>query len=463
MRKIQHILCLLITLLTLASCGEDRSGEYYSKVEKNIWMEEIMLKYYLWYDNIPTIKEDNYFDTPSDFLKKLVYDKALGGKGDSFSYVISKEKESRSFIDKNSTYGFDFELMTDPLGKTTHVYARVLYVLPNSPAIEAGLKRGDWISAVGENDLTADKYKDLVSGQATRFARKSIITTGNEPTWSTVDSVYIGASRYIEPNPFYIDTVYKIDNKKIAYMMYNAFSTGPTDQPGDTEYTQQMLQIFGRFKSELPDAFILDLRYNPGGYLSCAQELGSLLAPASALNQPFFTLKYNNITTPQEVSYKLNSQLAGQNLNLNKIYILTTQFTASASEAIINCLRPYMGTENVIQVGETTVGKPVAMESYGYSNDSIDITLWPVVAYVLNSEGKANYDKGLTPTFLLNERNLTTLLPLGDTQEYLLKNTLSYITTGAMPDVGLTTQSARVKGRSIYNSISRKPQRNIIP
>ena len=55
----------------------------------------------------------------------------------------------------------------------------------------------------------------------------------------------------------------------------------PNNQATDTEYREQMKQIFARFKGQSPDAFILDLRYNPGGYLSCATDLGSYLAPRS--------------------------------------------------------------------------------------------------------------------------------------------------------------------------------------
>lgn len=147
-------------------------------------------------------------------------------------------------------------------------------------------------------------------------------------------------------------------------MVYNEFSTGPNNQATDTEYREQMKQIFARFKGQSPDAFILDLRYNPGGYLSCATDLGSYLAPAADLGKVFCTTLYNDISDPQKIDFPLNTGLASENLNLSKLYVLTSKFTASASEAVINCLRPYIGTENVVVIGETTVGKNVAMEPY---------------------------------------------------------------------------------------------------
>ncbi|WP_455673357.1 S41 family peptidase [Phocaeicola sp.] len=462
MKHTLHTLCLLGFLLFTTACGEDRSGEYYALTQEDTWIEEIMSKHYLWYNNMPALKESDYFAEPAAFLKKLVYNQALGGKGDSFSYVETKEgATSRIYLNRTSTYGFDFELMTDPLGTTSHTMARVLFVLPNSPASEAGLHRGDWISAVNKEQLTTNNYGYLINGGATRFARESVIADEDgEYIWEAVDTLDIAASRPVELNPFYIDSIYDISGKKIAYMMYNQFSTGPDDQPTDTEYAQQMLRIFTRFKSQSPDAFILDLRYNTGGYLSCARQLASLLAPASALGKVFCTLEYNDITDPQKESITYNADLAAQNMDLGKIYILTSEFTASASEAVINCLRPYMKEENVVLIGETTYGKPVSMQ--GFEDARFDFTLWPVTAYVLNSEGKAEYERGIAPTYELDESALISpLYPLGDIREYLLRNTLSLITTGTMPDVEQPEEAVNT-ARTLYNSIGARGVKGVL-
>ena len=131
----------------------------------------------------------------------------------------------------------------------------------------------------------------------------------------------------------------------------------------------------------------------------------------------------------------------------------------ASSEAVINCLRPYIGTENVVVIGETTVGKNVAMEPY--QDERYNFILWPVVAYVLNSAGQANYVNGITPDFTLSERNLISpLYPLGDTKEYLLKNTIAYITTGSMPDLPQTEEQVS-KGKIIYNSLIRRSMNGI--
>ena len=100
---------------------------------------------------------------------------------------------------------------------------------------------------------------------------------------------------------------------------------------------------------------------------------------------------------PPIIRYPFDTQYADANLNLNKIYILTGSQTASASEAVINGLIPYMGAENVILIGTKTEGKNVAMSSF--KNETHGLTLWPVIAYVSNANNEGEYSEGFEPTY----------------------------------------------------------------
>jgi C-terminal processing protease CtpA/Prc len=449
----------LLTLL-LSACGEDRSGEYYALIEDDIWIEEVMRTHYLWYDQIPEVTESAYFAEPADFLKKLVYSKALDGKGDSFSYIEDDDDDTSTrslYMDRTSGYGFDFELLTDPLGTSTRTLARVLFVLPGSPAAQAGLERGDWIMQVNGVQLTSQNYGYLLKGDGVSLTRVSVVADeeGNA-SWVATDTLSLAAARALEVDPFYKDSVYTVDGRKIAYLMYDSFTTGPGNDATDDTYATQMTRLFAQFKQQAPDAFILDLRYNTGGYLSCARQLAALVGPASALGQTFCTLQYNDLTDPQYASMTFPTDCAAANLDMSEVYILTSKFTASASEAVINCLRPYMGDDHVITVGETTYGKPVAMQAY--RDDRFTFTLWPVTAYVLNADGEADYAKGIPATYPLSERSQLTLYPIGDTRELLLRNALSLITTGRLadtdPDEGVGPEESET-----YSTLREKARR----
>ena len=450
MKYLQYTFLALIATL-LSSCGEDRTGEFYALIEDRMWIEEVMRENYLWAEDMPVIdKEDTYFQEPATFFKNLLSKNALNGKGDKYSYMEQTKTESRSLtLDRTSTYGMEFLLTSDPTGTTAHNYARVLYVLPGSPAEKAGIERGDWISAINQDRITSDNYKQLIQGGAIALQRSQVIQTENGLGWQVRDNVNVSASISMEINPFYLHQMYDVDGKKIAYLVYNEFSTGPNNEGTESVYNEQMKQIFAQFKVQSPDAFILDLRYNNGGYLQCAQALGSLLAPASAMGKDFVNLTFNEKASPQTIRYPFSTDYSNANLNLSKVYILTGNQTASASEAVINGLIPYMGAENVILIGNKTEGKNVAMTSY--KNETHGITLWPVIAFVSNSNNEGDYSEGFNPNYSLNENTLIQWLPLGNPEEYLLKNTLSLIVNGTMPDL---PSSNVVETQVIFSSIA---------
>ena len=453
MKSLQHTLWALLLIL-LTSCGEDRTGEFYALIEDRMWIEEVMRENYLWAEDMPVIeKEDDYFQEPATFFKKLLSKNALNGKEDKYSYMEETKEASRTLtLDRASTYGMEFILTSDPTGTTAHTFARVLYVLPDSPAQKAGIERGDWISAINEERITNDNYEKLTQGGNVSLTRTRITPLENGPGWQvSKDVLNVGASVAMEINPFLVNKVWEVDGQKIAYLVYNEFSTGPNNEGTESAYNEQMKQIFAQFKAQSPDAFILDLRYNNGGFLQCAQALGSLLAPATAMGQNFANLAFNAKANPQVIRYSFDTQYADANLNLNKIYILTGQYTASASEVIINGLIPYLGAENVVLIGTKTEGKNVAMTSF--KNETHGLTLWPVIAYVSNANNEGDYSEGFQPTYHLDENNIIRWYPLGNPEEYLLKNTLSLITTGTLSDESTTENG---KSRTIRSSIGYK-------
>ena len=453
MKSLQHTLWALLLIL-LTSCGEDRTGEFYALIEDRMWIEEVMRENYLWAEDMPVIeKEDDYFQEPATFFKKLLSKNALNGKGDKYSYMEETKEASRTLtLDRTSTYGMEFILTSDPTGTTAHTFARVLYVLPDSPAQKAGIERGDWISAINEERITNDNYEKLTQGGNVSLTRTRITPLENGPGWQvSKDVLNVGASVAMEINPFLVNKVWEVNGQKIAYLVYNEFSTGPNNEGTESAYNEQMKQIFAQFKAQSPDAFILDLRYNNGGFLQCAQALGSLLAPATAMGQNFANLTFNAKANPQVIRYSFDTQYADANLNLNKIYILTGQYTASASEVIINGLIPYLGAENVVLIGTKTEGKNVAMTSF--KNETHGLTLWPVIAYVSNANNEGDYSEGFQPTYHLDENNIIRWYPLGNPEEYLLKNTLSLITTGTLADESTSENS---ESKTIRSSIGYK-------
>ena len=124
-------------------------------------------------------------------------------------------------------------------------------------------------------------------------------------------------------------------------------------------------------------------------------------------------------------------------LNLTKIYILTTKSTASASELIINGLKPYI---NVVQIGDATVGKNVGSitlydsPSFGKENRSTKhrYAMQPLVLKIVNKLGFGDYTNGLLPDITLKE-NLGNLGILGNSDEPLLNQAINTIIGSGRP------------------------------
>ncbi|MBR6538466.1 MAG: peptidase S41, partial [Bacteroides sp.] len=191
------------------------------------------------------------------------------------------------------------------------------------------------------------------------------------------------------------------------------------------------------------DEFILDLRYNNGGSLGCAQLLCNILAPASALDGTMGYSEYNENYKPRERSITFDSQVlqTGSNLNLKRLYVLTTNMTASSSEIIINCLRPYM---EVIVVGDKTEGKNVG--SLAYSNEALQLIMRPIVCKIYNANHESDYSDGFKADVSVKESsNLARFLPFGDTNELLLGTTLGLIGGDNKEEASETRSSNRIQ------------------
>ena len=413
--------------LLFGACGEDRTYQFVDKTERCQWIYDIMSQWYLWNSEMPVPTDAQFFGEPETFFNKLL------AKKDKYSYIemTGTESSSTRAIDLRSSYGMDFALYVDPVTQSQSAperVARVLYVLPGSPADKAGIKRGQWITEIDSVHLSTKNYLGLVSGPATTLGI-------SELNYSNIDSLYwepahvykISASRHLEDNPFYVDTLYKLQGHRIAYLMYNRFSTGPNDTGNETQYNAQMRSIFQQFKQQQPTDFILDLRYNMGGYLNCAQVLASLLAPADAMGKIFCKLEFNESQAPNhnEVYLFDKSLTGGASLGLPRLYIITSNLTASASESLINGLRPILGEENVVLIGSQTEGKNVASLSF---KSPYDYTLHPIVATVYNGKGESNYSNGFAPNVKVDElQSIAPFYPLGDVRETMLNTTLATI------------------------------------
>ncbi len=416
---------IILTVLFL-SC-KDKVVEPATESATDKWIYEQMDYWYYW--NAHITKSPDYTLIPKDFFNSLLYkyDATLRPTGDRFSWIQeSATALQESLSGKTTTTGMEYKLFYYPTG-TKNVVGLTTYTLPGSPAEKSGFKRGDFFMGINGTALTGDNYNALINAEGTLiFTQGKMNEQGAIIATTTMRSV---AQEVIQANPVYFDTLYVKEGKTIGYLVYNQFYPEPFNS-GTGEYDKKLETIIGNFKNKGATSVILDLRYNPGGYISSASLLASLLGKVTS-NDIFYYKEYNDKVTPNLTKkygesyfyekFKSKSQnIGGQ---LQNLIILTSSGTASASELLINGLKPFM---EVTVIGDKTVGKNVGSITLTNQENGIKYGLQPIVTKSLNSLKQSDYYTGFIPDVKVIEGR--TLYPFGDPRDALLSEALYKIT-----------------------------------
>lgn len=443
-RTILKIAGSIIAAGLLGACGVDRSGEYYALISTQTWMYETMQQNYLFYQDLPEESGVNFFTEPSSLLNTLASSQDKKN-GTTFSHIDSVY--SSKAISSVPTFGFEGALVRIEDGSYG---IRVLYTQENSPASEAGLKRGDWIIAANNKKINSTDY-DLYIGspsQAYNFTMGNYNGTG----FDTLKTVQMPAPRLVEIKNLYKWQIISQGSRKAAYIMYNEF--------GDD--SQELKDLFSQLAGQQFNDIILDLRYNPGGYVNISQLLSTNIAPQEAIGQPFLKMTYNDkINKTDVLNFESDLLVGGKPLSYDNLYIITSGNTASASEIVINCLKPYLN-ERLLQVGTATYGKNLAQQLFTDSEKAPMIEFWLTTSRLSNSKDFSDYfENGLQPDFNVSENLGGTLGELGSAQDSLMIPILKRMESGSFPSTGESdnTTTRMTKGiQVISNSISFKPK-----
>lgn len=431
---------LYLGVLVFSSCGVDRSHEYYDLIKEDVFIEQQMREVYLWNSDIPAKDQLNYFQNRKAFFASLLSKTCLNNKGDRYSYidtldVITKKKP------RVLSYGMTFNLYTPQNAPKVRV-ARITQVFESSPASNAGLHRGDWITQVDGEDLSSSNYTKLSGEKEIDLTRSSMqLNAENEPVFTKIDEITMAKPSVVEELPVQCTKVIETGGHKVGYLLLNHFRKKIANDASDEVYDDLIRASVASLASAGVTDMVLDLRYNEGGYLKGAQVLASLLLPNNVMGETLFVLTHNEKYGDKEDKWILDNALAGGiHLNLTKLYVLVSDQTSGAAEALIQALKPYV---QVVTLGKKTTGAPVATSSL----ISSDYPLWvahPVVAYVKDKNSEMGSQEGMEPNYKLDESLFVeSFVALGDAQEILLRNALGLITTGALVDAETTQNNAR--------------------
>lgn len=432
MKKIAISLLLGLFIFTTISCEDNDDNAVPKALQSKDFVWKGLNLYYLWKNNVPDLADNRFanqdqlnaysesFANPTELFNGLLYDRT---NVDKYSVIYSDYSVLEGVLSGNTkSNGVDFALRLKP-GSSTEVYGWVRYIVPNSDASTKDIQRGDIFYAVNGTTLTVENYRTLLLSTDNYTLNLADYDGGN--ITPNGQSVALTKTNLAE-NPILLNTVITQGEKKVGYLMYNGFYG---------QYDNQLNTVFGNFKSQGVTHLVLDLRYNSGGSVNTATKLASMITgqfPGQLFAKQQWNDKaqaYYESKSPNSLLNKFYTGLNG--LNLNKVYILTSQSSASASELVINCLKPYI---NVIQIGDKTTGKNVGSITLYDSptfakkdvNSSHKYAMQPIVLKIVNKDGFGDYTAGISPNIEVIE-NHGNLGILGDVNEPLLSVALENI------------------------------------
>ncbi|RFZ84439.1 hypothetical protein DYU05_02130 [Mucilaginibacter terrenus] len=462
MRKFIYLIIASAAMLT--SCKKEKvASSELDLMRDSVFYYEKQL--YYWNDAIPeyaTFQPRRYtgsndLDALNKELFALSQYKINPATGKAYEYYAADPTHPKySFIDDGSisqelngvTGDFGFAPIWNDLDDL-----RIRYVAPNSPAATAGIKRGYQITKI--NNRTNLTYDGDGGGGANlnfvinAYANSTTISmTLKRPDASTFDVTLNTATYTI--NPVYNYKVITQGGKKVGYFVFNEFTSLDNSKAN-------INQAFNEFAAQGITELVVDLRYNGGGRVETSEYLANVIAPAAKVGSKMYTTYYNSLmqsgkaddllrkqtrkdeetgksytyadfdySEERNISMFSREDVSVPALALNHVFFIVTGSTASASELLINNLKPVM---DVKLIGTTTYGKPV-----GFSYLQINkYQMYTPMFETKNSVNQGGYFTGMLPASpdypgFKDFDDVTH--DFGDPTETLLAHALKFVETG---------------------------------
>lgn len=460
-----------------------------NEINDFVWAS--MNSWYLWQDEVLELGDDRFSTTDAyhTFLNEFATPRGLfqtlQSPKDRFSVIVDDyDVLFNSFAGVFKTNGLEFTLTRPPEGGNK-VVGVVRYVINGSDAAIKNIKRGDIFNAVNGTELFAETDEegnitssnlDLLNPDVFTLNFADLEDSGLIPNDINIELV----KQEITENPVHITTTLDVNGTKIGYLMYNSFTSN---------FDEELNEAFSQLKTTGVSELVLDLRYNLGGSVQSATRLASMITGqfnGDLFSREQWNANWQTILGSENTFVDAIDDTPLNSLNLNSVYIIATDDSASSSELVINSLKPYI---NVTHIGNVTRGKNEFSVTLVDNPDQVytqsgqpDLSipfivlggdfntlegadvdhkyaLQPLVGTNVNAAGFGEFTEGLQPDFLLLE-SLGNLGQLGEQGEPLLDLAIEQITgvSGKFLDV-IVPESLKIK--TISSSNQRKPYREI--
>ena len=334
---------------------------------QNNFVRSVLREYYYWYQQLPD-PDPGQFPSPEAYLEAV----RLRPQDESFSYIAA-EATSDAFFSDSQYIGFGFRNRLAAPGDL-----RIVEAFPGSPAAAAGLDRNQQVLAIDGRsvaELEAAGQIDAAFGPATvghtvRMRMRSVDGEERE--------VALAKAMVTIPTVA-VTRTFDVEGRRVGYVLFHNFV-----QPSNAALDAAFAQLNADGASDL----VLDLRYNGGGLVSVAQHLADLIGGMRTNGLLMARYVHNDRQSARNTSLFFDNAAAA--LSAPRLIAITTRASASASELVINALKPYMP---VTIVGDNSYGKPVGQYGFRFCGK----ILYPVAFSIRNAADEGDYFGGFPP------------------------------------------------------------------
>ena len=433
------MLCVACTQQPYSGMDVPSSGRPISEDAIISYIDQRLEQEYYWLDEV---KEKR-----SMFNRRLAWDEYLSNalsklttNEDDGSYNSKGQRSYYSYIRQVtatraelSGFGLLLHYTIVIVDENNHLGFIVESVYPDSPADRAGIKRGDIITEIGGRFIDTSNYATHFNNiQYNSTTSLDLTLRRRSDDGMEYEAMLLRTAYHETPIAHYEVIDVEDYNKRIGYLSYLGF---------ESEYNKELTDVLTYFAAEGIGELILDLRCNGGGALTSAQLLCSAIVPSSYEGQTLCTIERNkrNAVSSQSDTFKLEN--TGQLLNLERVTVICSDFSASASELVVMGLR---GMDFPVRlIGATTEGKNCGMDVTHKRINGKEFEYAPITFMCFNAKGFGDWGEGITPDIdLTSESNIS-----GVYDEYY---PLPYTDWGdSKRDIALAVAIADITGKSI--------------
>jgi carboxyl-terminal processing protease len=383
------ILSLFIVFLTFTfvfnSCRKDEV------IEENEDFYRLMKEWYYWHDEMPEVNPSG-FRSPHELLEALRHHPL-----DRWSY-ISSWQEFDSYFRESKFIGYGFGS-----GWDQNARLRITFIYNSTDLYQEGVRRGWLMESINGTPVRPGVNINQMLGANEAGVTNNFLFIDPEGREIEITA----AKKEVTMNSVLHRDVLESAGRKIGYLVFQNFTTPSLKE---LDEAVEFFNLHGI------DDLVLDLRYNGGGQTNVANYLASLIGGQHLEGKPFAKYIYNDKKQNENFTDPFNPP--ANSLGLGRVITIATRQTASASELIINGLRPFM---DVYIIGDNTYGKPMGMNAWNWQDQYAFV---PVTFKIANADDFGDYFDGL-PADAFAADDITRAF--GDPLEASLREALHYI------------------------------------